>query len=310
MDKLPKPEEIANPGGRDTFGIAAASVWSDPDLSVTDKAVWQMLDLRAGRGGTVWDYSVKDLADGLGISKRTAERALRTLRDRGLVAREWSGTHVITLVRNPARTVRPSAMGGGPSATGDGTSATGGGPSATAMGKLHNNKQQEARNKQASTTGTGSDPLAVEELLLLLPSRIRPEAEPHVTAVIEEALARGWQPKALAAEIARKITNPEATPALTVNVLRKVAKTPPAEHYAPRPPAAAEQPASDRSMTNTSPPPDPVDPATASEYVARIRAGWKAADLENGRRTRRAQPEDPVTAGDTLADLLEGITHP
>lgn len=89
-------------------------------------------------------------------------------------------------------------------------------------------RSQEIESKQAA--GSGADSLAVQELLLLLPERIRPSETDHVVGLIQAAVSRGWTATGLAQALLKEVTSDKAGPGVTVVELEKLSQQPPSEH--------------------------------------------------------------------------------
>ena len=76
-------DEVQVEGSGPRFGVAWAAVMRDPNITPVDKGWWATLATWAGETGA-WP-SVGTLAQAMGASRRTAQRALRRLEELGLV---------------------------------------------------------------------------------------------------------------------------------------------------------------------------------------------------------------------------------
>jgi hypothetical protein len=219
------------------FAQVPHTVARDTRLSVGARLLYVVLDGRAGRRGTCQVGQIVLAAD-LGVTDRTVRDLVAELVAAGLLDATRTRGTTIYRVHNMARDRKPSsAQIGSPV------------PVRPEAG-FRSIEQQVFRNKQASNKGvaaqavntpaaaesidptpTGPDPFEVEVFLDGLPDRLRPEVTHRVATDLNRAfMTNGWTGKGLAAQVSRSITNPLATPALTVKVLRDLA-TRPADSY-------------------------------------------------------------------------------
>jgi DNA-binding transcriptional regulator YhcF (GntR family) len=247
--RVPSVPDIPKRSG---FGLASREVIRDTRVSPTARCLWVILDDRQGQR-LENQISRKVLATDLGVSLSTTKRALAELVSAGLVSPRRSGRATLYTVHNPARnrsqvdsqdaqkdqerTVR--WLTSEPSTKQE------------VMRKKKASKQVPARGTEglelepfaaAARTQELADalpsfnPLEMEAFLCALPAHLRPDENAKVVRALTAALDRGWTATGIGQAVARKITNPQATPGLVVKLLEPLSQQPPSEHSErPRP---------------------------------------------------------------------------
>lgn len=241
-----------SPSVPDGWAKVPHSIARDSTLTPLARLLWVILESRQGQrsqarvGQTV-------LANDLGVSSRTAQRALAELVSAGLVSTKQTGRTSIYVVHNPARdttqmTSQSSQMGQERRLRYDTDDVS---TEQETLRKKKASKQVResvteglelapvaaaAVAQELATALPSPDPLTREAFLSALPSHLRPKDTAKVSNLIATALARGWTATALAQAVGKEVPNPNAGPGMAVTALASLAQQPPSEHSASRKP--------------------------------------------------------------------------
>lgn len=234
-----------SPSAPNGWGKVPHSLARDNRLTPLARLLWVILEGRQGSRSRV-RVGQAVLAQDLGVTPRTAQRALAELVAAGLVTVKRTGKTSIYVVHNPAR---------------DTTQMTAQDSQKRQERRIRydtddvSTEQETLRKKKASkqvresvTEGLelapaaasvaqeialalpSPDPLTREAFLSALPSHLRPADTARVASLIATALARGWTATGLAQAVGKEVPNPNAGPGMAVTALAALSQQPPSEH--------------------------------------------------------------------------------